>query len=76
MSEAVRGRSAYALRDSGVIWKSESKKRQKLSTLDARLSTLHFGKIIFKHNRARGRVRERATEGWPEERGSGNDRVK
>ena len=40
------GRSAYALRGSGVIWKSESKKRQKLSTMDAGLSTLHFGKII------------------------------
>jgi hypothetical protein len=51
------------------------------STLDSRLSTLHFGKIIdskiiFNHNRARGQVRERATEGWPEGRGSGNDRVK
>ena len=38
--------SSCVLRDSGVIWKSESKKRQMLSTLDARLSTLHFGKIM------------------------------
>jgi hypothetical protein len=41
VSEAVRGHSAYALRDSGVTWKSESEgeKQQKISTL-------HFGKII------------------------------
>jgi len=31
---------------------------------------------ILNHNRARGQVRERATEGWPEGRGNGNDRVK
>jgi glycosyltransferase involved in cell wall biosynthesis len=30
----------------------------------------------FNHNRARGQVRERATGGWPEGRGSGIDRVK
>ena len=30
----------------------------------------------FNHNRARGQVRERATGGWPEGRGSGNERVK
>ena len=41
-------KSSYALRNSGVTWESESdgEKRQKLSTLDPRLSTLHFGKII------------------------------
>ena len=40
--------SACALRGFGVTWMSESKgeKRQKLSTLDSRLSTLHFGKIM------------------------------
>jgi hypothetical protein len=59
----VEGRSAYALRasgvtsppyvlcDSGGTRKSESEgegeKRQKLSTLDARLSMLHSGKIIY-----------------------------
>ncbi len=31
---------------------------------------------ILNHNRARGQVRERATEGWPDGRGNGNDRVK
>ena len=31
---------------------------------------------IFNHNRARGQVRERGTEGWPEGRASGNERVK
>jgi hypothetical protein len=43
-----RDESACALRGSGVTWKSESEgeKWQKLSTLDSRLSTLHFGKII------------------------------
>jgi hypothetical protein len=30
----------------------------------------------FNHNRARGQVREKATGGWPEGRGSGNERVK
>jgi hypothetical protein len=30
----------------------------------------------FNHNRARGQVRERATEGWPVGRESGSDRVK
>ncbi len=30
----------------------------------------------FNHNRARGQVQERATGGWPEGRGSGNERVK
>jgi glycosyltransferase involved in cell wall biosynthesis len=30
----------------------------------------------FNHNRARGQVRERATGGWPEGRGSRNERVK
>ena len=41
-------KSSYALRNSGVTWESESdgEKRQKLSTLAPRLSTLHFGKII------------------------------
>jgi hypothetical protein len=56
----LEGRSAYALRDSGCDmevtscgtggWagksESEGEKWQKLSTLDSRLSTLHFGKII------------------------------
>jgi hypothetical protein len=43
-----RDKSACDLRSSGVTWESESdgEKRQKLSTLDPRLSTLHFGKII------------------------------
>ena len=38
---------------------SESKggKRQKLSTLDSRLSTLHFGKIIFWNHRLPGFAR-------------------
>ena len=30
----------------------------------------------FNHNRAPGQAGERATEGWPEGRGSGRDRVK
>jgi len=33
-------------------------------------------KKIFNHNRALARVRERATEGWPEGRASGDERVK
>jgi glycosyltransferase involved in cell wall biosynthesis len=34
------------------------------------------GRKQFNHNRASWQVRERATEGWPEGRGSGRDRVK
>ena len=36
---------------------SKGKKRQKLSTLDSRLSTLHFGKIIFWNHRLPGFAR-------------------
>ena len=40
--------SSYALRASGVTCMSESdgEKRQKLSMLGGRFSTLHFGKIM------------------------------
>ena len=39
-------------------------------------TTAERREAILNHNRARGQVRERATEGWPEGRGNGNDRVK
>ena len=39
-------------------------------------TTAERRETILNHNRARGQVRERATEGWPEGRGNGNDRVK
>jgi hypothetical protein len=39
-------------------------------------TTAERRETILNHNRARGQVRERATEGWPEGRGNGNDRFK
>jgi len=49
-----------------------------LSSLNTRFLQNHGQQnhCFWNHNRARGQVRERATEGWPEGRGSGNDRVK